>query len=300
MLRPRMNSANRQGSGGEDLRPSSPGSHWCDHEDHGKLRVVDECKGCRDYEQPLAVGTVGKWSVGVTTAPRKKPTLGSTVESVVQAGWPEVHLFAEPGTRIPARARGQRISRRPRTMGAWPNFLLSLTELFLAEPHAEAYLMVQDDVQLVRGLREYLESALWPSHSLGVVSLYAASHQDRGDGTGLYPADHGWGVWGAQAYVFPNAALRAFLRNPAVINHRHRGPRHGKCNVDSVVGRWCREAGLAYYTHAPSLAQHIGDSSTLWSHAKAAGRCCASSFPGKTVEIREFMSDPRSCAGGEV
>ena len=88
-----------------------------------------------------------------------------------------------------------------------------------------------------------------------------------------------------EAYVFPNAAVRALLRNPTVINHRHRGPRHGKCNVDSVVGRWCREAGLAYYMHAPSLAQHTGDSSTLWSHAKAAGRRCASSFPGGIIQI---------------
>jgi hypothetical protein len=282
----------RQASGRGDAVDGSPEWHWCDHEDHGEV-TLDQCKRCPDYEPRLSAGGVRTWSVGVTTAPRKKPTLGLTVESLVRAGWPQVHLFAEPATRIPAVAKQQTICRRSRTMGAWPNFLLSLTELVLAEPHADAYLMVQDDVQLAQGLRGYLEAELWPGRRLGVVSLYTASHHDRGDLAGFYAADHGWGVWGAQALVFPNAGARALLRDPAVVNHRHRGPGDGRCNVDSVVGRWCRQAGLAYYMHTPSLAQHIGDTSTLWRQATAAGRRCATSFPGEEVEIGEFMSGLR-------
>ena len=111
-----------------------------------------------------------------------------------------------------------------------------------------------------------------------MVSLHTASHQDRGDVEGFYSADLGWDAWGAQAYVFPNAAARAFARNARVLNHRNRGPRDGKCNVDSVVGQWCRDAGLDYFLHTPSLSQHVGDTSTLWKTARTQGRRRAATF----------------------
>ena len=144
-------------------------------------------------------------------------------------------------------------------LGAWPNWLLGLSELYLREPKADAYLMVQDDVTFAGGLRKYLEETLWPDKRLGVVSLHTASHQDRGDLQGYYASDCGWAAWGAQAYVLPNASARALLAHPRIINHRHRGPRDGLANVDSIIGKWCKDSGLAYYFHTPSLTQHTGE-----------------------------------------
>ena len=64
--------------------------------------------------------------------------------------------------------------------------------------------------------------------------------------------------------IFPNASARAFLTDPAVLDHRGFGPKGGLKNVDSVVGAWCRRAGRPYLVHRPSLARHTGETSTLW------------------------------------
>ena len=64
------------------------------------------------------------------------------------------------------------------------------------------------------------------------------------------------------------------------MNHRNRGPRDGLCNVDSVVGQFCQDSGFGYFTHSPSLAQHVGETSTLWQKATTAGRRRAATFAG--------------------
>ena len=134
-------------------------------------------------------------------------------------------MFAEPGSELPADLDESRITTRRQKLGAWPNWLLSLNEMVLRAPQADAYLLCQDDVLYCRGLREYLEQTLWPTERVGVVSLHTASHQDRSDTDGYYATGFGWGAWGAQAYVFPNASARALLRNHEVVNHRQRGTR---------------------------------------------------------------------------
>ena len=52
------------------------------------------------------------------------------------------------------------ISQRPRELGAFPNWYLSLTELVMQDPSADAYFMCQDDILLSAGLRAYLETHL--------------------------------------------------------------------------------------------------------------------------------------------
>ncbi len=255
--------------------------YHCQHQRGGDT-TRKECLECCFYDQALAThaNAVKSWAVGVTSAPRKEETLVESLASLKEAGWNEGYLFVEPDT--PLAEDHYRVIVREHTLGAWPNFYLGLTELYMREPHADAYLMCQDDVLYARDLRNYLEENLWPATSLGVVSLHTAPHQDRGDVDGFFPADLGWDAWGAQAYVFSNPSLRALLHDARVLNHRHRGPREGLCNVDSLVGQWCRDRDLTYYLHTPSLTQHIGDTSTLWKNARIKGRRQAATYCGET------------------
>lgn len=264
----------------------------CAHELHGEITLRD-CRRCPDYDQRLRKSEISQWTVGVTTAPRRESTLERSLESLAMAGWAHPHVFAEPGSQTTKLNQPSEVTLRRHTLGAWPNFYLGLMELVMREPHADAYLMCQDDVIFASGLRRYLEESLWPAEQLGVISLHTASHQDRGDVEGFYPTEHGWDAWGAQAYVFPNPGARAFLRNARVLNHRHRGPRDGKCNVDSVVGQWCQETGFAYYLHTPSLTQHIGDTSTLWETARTQGRRRAATFIRSAPEGPAFGGEAR-------
>lgn len=268
----------------------------CTHEAHADTTPA-ACRACLDYEPALTQGTVRTWAVGVTTAPRDEPTLAASLHSLANAGWPEAHVFAEPDSPLPAELADERVTMRRQALGAWPNWLLALQELTMRSPHAEAYLLCQDDVLYCRGLRAYLEEHLWPATRLGVVSLHTASHQDQPHEDAFFPVSHGWSAWGAQAYVFPNAAARALLRHPRVINHRPFGPREGTCNIDSVVGQWALDSGLPYYLHSPSLTQHIGETSTLWEKASAAGRRRAATFVGEETDIRGHMD--RAEGGGD-
>ena len=262
----------------------------CRHQDHDET-TIRGCHECVDYEPGLTRGSVSCWAIGLTTAPREGATFERTMRSLDRAGWSSdsIQVFAEPGSPIPDSISGSLVTTRVSTLGAWPNWLLALTELTLREPHADAYFMVQDDAVFCSGLRAYLEKNLWPSNRLGVISLHTASHFARDDVSGFFPATVGWGAWGAMGYVFPNPSARALMRDPLVVNHRNRGRAEGLHNVDSVVGEWCLRAGLDFYMHAPSLCQHIGQTSTLWKNNSLEGRRSASDFPGEEIDIGELM-----------
>ena len=266
----------------------------CRHEWHGETDIRF-CQSCADYEPSLTTGAVRDWAVGLTTAPRKRPTLDTTYASLRNAGWKreEICVFAEPSTEIPkALEKSEVVLRKEPRLGAWSNWLLSLTELTLRFPQADAYFLCQDDTLLAGGLRVYLEDTLWPSERLGVVSLHTPSHFARSEPDGYFAVDVGWSAWGAMGFVFPNAAARALLRHPVIINHRNRGRSEGMQNIDSVVGEWCQQTGLEFIMHSPSLTQHTGATSTLWGEKSTLeGRRSASDFPGENVDIAQFMKN---------
>ncbi len=264
----------------------------CRHEGHHEDTTILDCAACPDHEAQLVGESVKTWVTGVTTAPRPEPTLDRSLRSLADAGWPDALVFAEPDSYVPDWLEPHRLVQRPTTLGAWPNWLMSLQELTLRYPWADAYLLCQDDVVYTRDLRAYLETTLWPSERVGVASLHTALHQDSGK--------RGWSMlgegevmaWGAQAYAIPNPAARALLRSPLVVNHRHRGPRHGLCNIDTVIGQWCETSGFPYFVHSPSLTEHVGDTSAIWTHGDTTGRRHAGTFPGEDSSICEEMGMP--------
>ncbi|MFT4548147.1 MAG: hypothetical protein ACI8XO_003406 [Verrucomicrobiales bacterium] len=260
----------------------------CQHELHEDTTIVD-CRRCVDYDQPLKVGGVKTWSAGIVTAPRARWTLGRTLRSMKNAGWSSPQVFAEPGSRMPARFPDSRLTQRARKLGAWPNYVLAMTEMMMVDPHADAYLLCEDDVVFSKGLRRYLERTLWPENRLGVVSLYTPSHEEpERKKSGFFKLGKHWS-WGSLAYVFPNAAARLFVGYPRVINHRSRGPNKGEIDTDVIVGSWCIEAGVSFWLHTPSLSQHIGETSTIWGGQPMDERRCAATFPGEEKDISAVM-----------
>ncbi len=255
----------------------------CQHPAH-ESTTIQECRKCKDYQSPQEYGFIREWSIGVTTAPRQKSTLEISLASLQAAGWTEIQLFAEPDTDVPTKFPGLTVSCRPVRMGAFPNWYLSLTEMMMRNPLADAYLLCQDDVLFSRGLRQYLEDCLWPAPEVGVVSIYCPSHY-HSEKAGFHVINKGWDSWGALAYVFSNPSARAFLSHELALNHRHHGPAKGLRNIDSVVGSWCRDSGLPYFEHSPSLAQHIGETSTIWSKGSSRRRT-ASAFVSDTAELQ--------------
>lgn len=243
-----------------------------------------------------------KWAVGVTTAPRAKPTLERCLKSLRDAGWSEPRIYAEPGSELFVGIDEQLIRSRARRLGAWRNWRESLRELVAEIPDADAYVMVQDDTVFCRGVREFLDGVLWrrvlPNHedgsgatsfcvdSIGVVSLYCP--KPYAAGIGFNEVKRGWSLIGALAYVFTPESAKAILSDGYVRNFS------GKRNIDSVVGRWASRAGKKVFYLSPSLAQHIGDTSTVWDRATVGGRRRSSNFVGMDFDARELILSEES------
>lgn len=251
----------------------------CLHPCHQSVTRQD-CAPCMDHTDELRQETRPRtWAVGVTTAPRKVSTLGRMLNSLEEAGWSEAWIFAEPHTDTTCLCPDHRLIVRSETLGAFPNWYLSLTELVMRAPAVDAYLMCQDDILLSPGLRDYALAELWPASEAQVVSFYCAAANEQNGARGFVRLDAGWNTCGALALVFPNAVARALLCDSLFLHHRNRGPRRGMANIDSVIGLWCRQSGIPFYLHQPTLVQHIGDHSTLWGKLSPSPRRSASSIP---------------------
>lgn len=277
----------------------------CHHPRH-QSTTIQQCVKCRDYKPRPPSQKVARWAIGMTTAPRALGTLNRTLRSLRKAGWTErVHLFAEAGTRTwAARLIGgplALIRRKSPKLGAWSNFFLGLQELYLRQPDADAYLMVQDDVVFCRDLRAYLEDKLWPKDAaVGVVSLHTPGHLTAAKTSGFFHAELGWQAWGAQALIFPNAAARAFLSDAKVVAHRQKGILDGTKNVDSVIGDWCLRTRHYFWMHSPSLAEHIGATSTLWPNLGLEGNRSSADFPGENVRVTDALARRPATKGAEM
>lgn len=225
---------------------------------------------------------IRSWAVGVTTAPRRTPTLARCIESARAAGF-RPRIFAEPESPIPSQARGLPVSWRQSRAGPWPNYLLGLVELLARDPEADAYLMLQDDVVIYPGeggltLRAWLEEALWPDAAVGAVSLYTSRRYAA--------AAVGWHrvlrwTWGACALLWPRARLVEFLGSslgrqlpPGLTPQTWR-------NIEHPIAAWQQSRRRSIWAPTPSLAQHVGATSTIWSaRATASGNRRASRYAG--------------------
>lgn len=197
------------------------------------------------------------WSVGITAAPRKQPQLTETLLSLRDAGW-DCAMVSVDSEMI---------------RGPWGNFRHLAQTLACGPDDPDAFLIVQDDVQLTRELRTYLEADdafhdmihCSAKKAPGAISLYCAAAnycEAAHERFQRNPADGGWHAisnvptraFGALAYVFTQSAILSLLewRCPAA-----RAP------IDHNVGCFCRDSRLAYVTHSPSFVRHTGVTSAI-------------------------------------
>jgi hypothetical protein len=189
-------------------------------------------------------------------------------------------LFVDSEVELAPRFAHLPVTLRAPAVGAWPSYYLGLTELLLREPAADAYLMVQDDAFFYdrENLREYLEALLWPVWPLGALSLYCPMVYTQPT-AGWHARAEVW-VYGAVAFVFPRESAKRLIADRRVLEHRWSTRNEGLANIDLVIGHWAHRSNVPIVHPTPSLVQHIGDTSTLWSRARALGARKADRFAG--------------------
>jgi hypothetical protein len=160
---------------------------------------------------------VRNWAVGITTARRREPTVNQCIHSLVNAGWPLFHVFEDGDTEQHFSPASGRVTTRQPPVGAWPNFYLSMFELLMREPGADAIFMLQDDVIFPnhRGLRQFVEGVLWPGRKAGIVSLFCPAEYTST--TNGWNFKEGAWFWGAQALIFDRQIALRFLSSDIVI-----------------------------------------------------------------------------------
>ena len=199
-----------------------------------------------------------KFAVGMTTCRRLPPTIEESIRSVRRAGWSRVNVYAEPGS-VETTDCESPVRTNEKTLGPWWNFYNGLAALVAEYPGAEAYLMLQDDVELANGLREYLERALWPGEDgerVGIVSLYTSSYYHRPDFAGWYKLEGRSFAYGALAYAMPPASARMLLGLVQRYSRESAGVDKKACGF--FTGR-----GMDVWFHSPSLVRHTGHESTF-------------------------------------
>lgn len=213
-----------------------------------------------------------QWAAGVTTAPRKTPTLDTCLRSIERAGWVNIRIFADGECSVP---EGYDVTRRTPAAGAFSNWWLSLQELVSRSPNAKWYALFQDDVILCQGVRERVEQ-LDPK---GMLSLYQSFHHPNQK---MEEFQEGKKFVGALALVIPQSVAHKMVSSSFGLAHRLMKNRQNDY-IDGGVGQWCQENKIPLLIHGPSLAQHIGETSTLGHREPASATFVGEQFDAKSL-----------------
>lgn len=230
---------------------------------------------------PLSgAGNVEKWAVGITTAPRRQPTLTPSLKSLVASGWDEAVLFVDGPVEIDCQFSDLRQFHREQPSGAWPAWCYAAQTLLEIEPSSDAIMIVQDDAIFpgIDPVKSYVESCLWPlepkSHRPSIVSLYT-SNDDSIDENRWRPLPTRW-KYGAIALAFPREQLIDLLASEKI--GLMDGLVQGHAGIDSRIGHWAERRGVDVWHPSPSLVQHVGQVSSVWERSRAVGLRRASRF----------------------
>lgn len=229
-----------------------------------------------------------RWAVGVTTVPsRREVLLPRTLTSIRQAGFPSPRLFVD-GARDhqPWLDLSPDVTNRHPAVRTHGNWVLALLELYVRDPKADLFLTCQDDMVMVKDLRQYLEANPLPAKAYGNLFTYPDNQavvDDKMNGVKGWFRSNQLGK-GAVCLLLPRDAVLA------LISSRHMAERpmddvRGSKGVDGGIVTALAKAGIEEHCHNPSLVQHTGDVSTMGNKVHGP----APSFPGEGVSITELM-----------
>jgi hypothetical protein len=232
-------------------------------------RRIVSCRLCnvrKEKSDPPKKGLT--WQVGLTTILKRKDNLlARTLISLARAGWENPRLFVDGGSLDDWRGCQYPITVHEKTH-AYGNWWLGMQELYVRNPLADRYLMVQDDVIFVKGLRNYLDAVPWPGP--GYLNLYTMpkNHLHAAGKQGFFQANQHQRGLGALALVFDHRSIVKLLASehmiekfrPADVTTGQVKERHWRAKkaIDGGVVDAMGHAGMVEWCHNPSLVQHTG------------------------------------------
>ena len=230
-----------------------------------------------------------QWVYGITTVPcRKDDLLRKTIASLRQGGFDSPRLFID-GLKNPKDYEEYNLPitiREPPPLKIVGNWVLGMWELFVREPRADRYCLFQDDIEVVKNLRQYLEKCEYPKK--GYLNLYTFDENFQHT-----KGNPGWNLsnqrgLGALGLVFTREALMLLLASKVMVNKPATlGTKRSWKSVDGGIFEAMKNEGWREWIHNPSLIQHKGKTSTLGnSHYPP-----IKSFPGQEFDALSLLGE---------
>lgn len=209
-------------------------------------------------------------ATGITTAPRQSCYLKQTLETLLpQTG--SAHIFAEPGSTLPLPNPDIHVHQNAVRLGNWHNWLRMCH--WLLENTPEPFILTaEDDVTFAEDAVPIAVEFIKYKHPAGFVSLYTSGKYAK-----LTADNPAIGIrqlkisrlWGACAWLFQRKSLARIVSHP--LARSWQGNDHDKTiidrananGVDIAVGKILNDLKLSMYFAVPSLAEHIGEHSTV-------------------------------------
>lgn len=239
-----------------------------------------------------------RWSYAVTSVDsRVSDLLPKTLDHLKSAGFDRPRLFVDNMSDAMAielsNSIGLEVVNRYPRIHTYGNWLLTLLELYIRDPHADRYAIFQDDFSCYKNLRNYLESVPYPDQ--GYLNLYTfPSNEDKAPQgqTGFFESNQ-LGK-GAVALVFSNQAANTLLKQPHIFD-KPKAARKPTKSVDGAVIEAMKKAGWKEYVHYPSLTQHHGEISSMGNakHPKS------KSYRGDDFDAMELIKPKPSKGWGD-
>lgn len=237
---------------------------------------------------------------GVTTCPKRLAdnTLRRTLESLKRAGFDRPHLFVDgdDDSKRYVNEFGLNVTCRYPAAKTAGNWVISLYELWARNSQADRYAIFQDDFVTYEGLREYLDSCVYPEK--GYWNLYTFPVNQRlSPKTPAGGTVDGWFMAnqmgkGAVALVFDAAAVRCllgweYLCDRFLTTDLVPGTQKRRCDqaIDGGIVESLKRKGWTEWCHSPSLVQHTGLESSMANRRHA----LAESFRGEGFDARSLI-----------
>jgi len=231
--------------------------------------------------------------VVVSVTPRDSTVHRRTFASIRGAGFTRVFATCEPGTDT-GGCEGFVVIHDERR-GQWRNFVEALRIGIATE--AVYFLTMEDDVELCRGTAAFLALTNWPWADCGWRQLYSSAPVQR------YPRGRRSRLDKTIALDLIGACALLFRRDAAITlvkwaeENGWRGDAPGtiddlasKKAADTFVGEVLTLSGYSIWSHNPTIANHIGEESTL-GHAKVSPNRIPLDFPGIDADLLQIFAE---------
>lgn len=232
--------------------------------------------------------------VVVTVAPREADTHRRTFTSLQAAGFKRIIATCEPGTDTANIDAEWRLINQER-LGNWRNFVEALRIGLTLE--ASYFVTAEDDIDLCRGVHDFLVRSDWPDSKCGCLSLYSAMPLNA------YPPGNRFRLEDRHALDLAGACALMFRRDAAeslvwwADNKGWRGHAAATINepeqkeaADTFVGEILTLMGYSIWAHNPTLVNHIGEKSTMGHHVYSNPYRTPLNFPGTDADLREIFA----------